>query len=84
MRALKIGSAFALLATAAYAGDWPEVGDKFRLDDGTTLVVATLKAKPKVEDSLICMSKDGVKACTWAKVGKLHGGWITYGGVSAD
>ena len=44
MRALKIGSAIALLATATHAGDWPEIGDKFRQDDGTTLVVAKLKA----------------------------------------
>ena len=76
--------ATSVLASAAHAGAWPEVGDQFRLDDGTLLVVARIKMRPGVNESLVCLHKSGGaqdRSCTWAKVGDLHGDWITYGGI---
>jgi hypothetical protein len=80
--------ATSVLATAAHAGAWPEVGDQFRLDDGTPLVVLKFKMRPDVGKSLVCMHKMGGRpqdtSCVWSKVDDLHGGWVTYGGVSQN
>lgn len=80
--------AMSVLATAAFAGLWPEIGDQFRLKDGTLLVVVKIKKRPDVDESLVCLHRSGGRAqdrsCDWAKVGNLHGNWTIYGGVPQD
>lgn len=74
-----------LCSSVAYAGAWPQIGDQFRTNDDSLLVVADIKKRPDVNESLVCMHRSGTRAqdtsCTWHKVGDLHGDWITYGGV---
>ena len=72
-----------LMVAAAAHGEPPEVGDQFRLNNGTLLVVAKIRMRPDVSESLVCLHKSGGRPppCAWTKVGDLHGDWITYGGV---
>lgn len=82
-----LATAIAILCSgAAYAGAWPEIGDQFRTDDGTLLVVAKVKERGDVSASFVCMHRSGTRAldtsCTWTKIGDLHGDWITYEGVT--
>jgi hypothetical protein len=71
---------------SAHAGDWPEVGDQFRSDDDSLFVVAKIKKRTDVSESMFCMHRSGTRAldrsCIWDKIGNLHGDWLTYSGVS--
>lgn len=82
---LLVAALMLCLATLAHAGLWPQVGDQFMTDDDALLVVAKIKKRPDVGDSLVCMHRSGTRApdrsCTWTKIGELHGAWIIYGGV---
>ena len=86
MKKLLLATAMAIAVTGvALAGAWPDVGDQFRTAEGTLLVVAKIIVRPDVDESLVCMHASGTRAedtsCDWAKVGDLHGDWITYEGV---
>jgi hypothetical protein len=54
------------------------------LDNGTILVVAKIKVRPDVGDSLVCLRKKDspTQSCTWSKNSDLQGDWITYAGTS--
>lgn len=85
MRQLKIALAAlatSIVATSAHSAA-PEVGDQFRLNNGTVLVVAKIKLRPDVSQSLVCLHRSGGRppSCAWSRVGDLHGDWVTYGGV---
>ena len=69
--------------TAAHAGIYAEVGDQFRRDDGTLLVVAKLIVHSDTNTLLVCLYKRNArsKACTWANAANLHGDWVTYAGA---
>ncbi|WP_029084961.1 hypothetical protein [Bradyrhizobium sp. th.b2] len=80
IKTISIAFAFLLLCPAAHAGDWPQVGDKFRRTDGTVMTVAKIKTRDDVDQSRVCLRQAPAGACVWSKVGDLKGDWVTYGG----
>ena len=89
MRTMMTAAALALLMTAAHAGDYLEIGDQFRLTDGTVLTIAKMKFHGDVDKIRVCM-KGGKSQCVWQLMPTQNsdGQWITYGGnpqsASAD
>ncbi|WP_338823655.1 hypothetical protein [Bradyrhizobium septentrionale] len=80
IKTISIAFAFLLLCPAAHAGDWPQVGDKFRRTDGTVMTVAKIKtAMMSIKAECACVKHPPGHA-SGQRVGDLKGDWVTYGG----
>jgi hypothetical protein len=70
------------IASSAFAGAWPEVGDIFRQETGAVLIVSKVKIQGDVDHSLVCLGAAKAAPCTWKQIGGLKGDWLVYEGVS--